>query len=346
MNGVGRDAEHRNRTLAVCAVAKALCRCAGAAGLALGILLPLASFADDENVFRTVGAPLQAYEPNLIGYTRATGDASFVDFTLSVRYPLMPRLTQHWWSPDNRLFLAFSGRFAFYYDTRQSSPAIVKRLNPKVFFQHVFRPAAPDLGPAPGESLIPRRLQEPKSYATLAYAHESNGQSVDTAAGYAEAVRTAQDPRYAIDYISRGWDYLELNGRHVLHESRDFRWSVNGSVKDFLGNGIFQGHPEEVRSWEVTTQGKPRKEVDGLMVRAKFEGVRPENLSISGTELSVAFTTGSQAPGRYSTVRLEAGIQVLEIPFVVWCSRGYMSDLARYYVNVRSCGVALAIAGF
>ncbi len=308
--------------------------------------LPLACRAGEENVFRTVGAPLQAYEPNLIGYTRATGDTSFVDFTLSVKYPLMPRLTQRVWSPDNRLFVAFSGRFAFYYDTRQSSPAIVKRLNPKVFFQHVFRAAAPDAVTAPGADFLPRRIQEPKSYATFAYAHESNGQSIDTAAGYAEALRTAQDPRYAIDYISRGWDYLELNGRHVLRENSHFRWSVNGSAKEFLSNGIFQGPPEEVRSWEVTTQGKPRKQVDGLMVRAKFEGVRAETRAISATELSVAYTTGSQSIGRYSTVRLEAGIQVLEIPFVVWCSRGYMSDLARYYVNVRSCGVALAIAGF
>jgi hypothetical protein len=316
------------------------------AGLLCAAGLPGVGLADEESVFRTVGAPLQAYEPNLIGYTRATGDASFVDFTLSVKYPLMPRLTQHWWSPDNRLFLAFSGRFAFYYDTRQSSPAIVKRLNPKVFYQHVFRAAAPDPPPTPGSDWLPRRIQEPRSYATFAYAHESNGQAVDTAAGYAEAVRSAQDPRYAIDYISRGWDYLELNGRHVLHENRDFRWSVNGSVKDFLGNGIFQGHPEEVRPWEVTTQGKPRSAVDGLTVRGKFEGVRPETFAISGTELSVAYTTGSRSVGRYSTVRVEAGIQAFEIPFVVWCSRGYMSDLARYYVNVRSCGVALAIAGF
>ena len=297
-------------------------------------------------MFRTLGAPMQAYEPNLVGYTSASGDVNFVDFTLSVKYPLMPRLTERWLSPDNRMFVSFTGRFAFYYGTRPSSPAIVKRLNPKLFFQHIFIDGATDALPSANSAWLPSRVQEPRSYATFGYAHESNGQSVATAQQYAQAVSAAADPRYAIDTISRGWDYLELNARHVLAERPAYRWSVHGSAKQFLSNGLLQGHPEEVRSWEPTTQGKPRAQVDGLLVRSKFENVKPKSSAFSGTEFSIAYTTGRQDTGRYSTVRLEAGVQVVEIPLVLWCSRGYMSDLARYYVNVRSCGVAIAIAGF
>ena len=302
--------------------------------------------ADEPDAFRTLGAPMQAYEPNLFGYTHSSGDVGFVDFTLSVKYPLLPRLSEQWWSRDNRLFIAFTGRFAFYYDTLPSSPALVKRLNPKLFFQHIFVEGATDSVPGNHSDWFSTRAQEPRTYATFAYAHESNGQSVDTATEYAQAVESASDPRFAIDTISRGWDYLEVNARHVVMERTDYRWSVNGSAKEFLNNGVFQGRPEEVRSWEPTTQGKPRKQVDGLMIRGKFENVRPGSAAFSGTEFSVAYTTGMQDAGRYSTVRLEAGLQAIEIPLVLWCSRGYMSDLARYYLNVRSCGVAIAIAGF
>ncbi len=314
-----------------------------AALLSFGVSAP--GHADDENGFRTLGSPMQAYEPNLFGYTHASGDVDFVDFTLSVKYPLLPNLTDRHWTPENRLYLAFTGRFAFYYDTRDSSPVIVKRLNPKLFFEHIFVDGAPDRLSSDGSGRQ-GRPQEPKTYVTFAYAHESNGQSIDTLKEYDQAVANESNAGAAIDYVSRGWDYLELNGRNVLSESARYRWSMTGSAKDFLSNGLFQGHPEEVWSWEPTSQGKPRDEVDGLTIRSKLEGVRGGSGAIRASELSVAYTTGYHDVGRYTTLRIEAGVQAFEIPLILWCSRGYMSDLARYYLNVTSCGVALAIAGF
>ena len=302
--------------------------------------------AADDKVFRVLGAPMQPYEPNVFGYTRATDDVGFIDFTLSVKYPLLPQLSDRVWGQQNRVFVAFTGRFAFYYNTRDSSPAVVKRLNPKLFFEHVFADERSPPEVTYSGSVTPARAQEPRTAATFAYGHESNGQSVHTEAGYAQALASEKDPRFAIDYVSRGWDYLELNGRHVLSESTNHRWTVNGSLKDFLANGIFQGRPEEVNVWEKTTQGKPRKQVDGVMVRSKYETVRKDSTLIGDSEFSVAYTTGYQDFGRYSTVRFEAGVQALEIPVVVWCSKGYMSDLSRYYRLITSCGVGIAISGF
>jgi hypothetical protein len=304
------------------------------------------SQAAEDSAFRTLGPSLQSYEPNLIGYTWASEDTGFVDFTLSVKYPLLPKLTQRFLSANERVFLAFTGRFAFYYETRESSPVIVKRINPKLYFQHVFDDGAGSSRNSEGPDWLPQRVQEPRTYATLAYAHESNGQTIDSESVYKEALGNAPDPRFAMDSIGRGWDYLELNARHVLIDRAGYRWSVNGSLKDFLNEGLLQGHPDEVRDWEDTTKAKPRSTVDGLTARIKFESVHPNTTVITGTKLSLAYTTGLQSAGRFSTVRLEAGLQVYEMPIVIWCSQGYVNDLARYYLNIRACGVALEVAGF
>ena len=302
--------------------------------------------AAEDSAFRTQGPSLQSYEPNLIGYTWASEDTGFVDFTLSLKYPLLPKLTQRLLSDSERVFLAFTGRFAFYYETRESSPVIVKRINPKLYFQHVFADGAGSSRNNQSPDWLPERVQEPRTYATLAYAHESNGQTIDSEAGYKEALRTAPESRFAIDSIGRGWDYLELSGHHVLIDRAGYRWSLNGTIKDFLSVGLLQGHADEVRTWEDTTKGKRRTTVDGLTARIKFESTYLNTSAISGTQLSLAYTTGLQSAGRFSTVRLEAGLQVFEMPIVIWCSQGYVNDLARYYLNVRACGVALAVAGF
>ena len=314
--------------------------------LLLIFTLPMPAAAGEDSEFRTLGPSLQSYEPNLIGYTRASEDSGFVDFTLSIKYPLLPKITQRFLSPNERVFLAFTGRFAFYYDTRESSPVIVKRINPKLLFQHVFDDGAENSRERQTPDWLPERVQEPRTYATFAYAHESNGQTVDSEAAFKEAQRSAANSRYAQDTIGRGWDYLELRAHHVLIDRASYRWSVNASVAEFLNPGLFQGHPDEVRTWENTSKGKSRNAVDGLGARLKFESVVPNNTVISGTQLSVSYTTGSKAPGQFSTVRLEAGLQVFEMPLVVWCSQGYMNDLARYYQNIRACGIALAVAGF
>jgi len=49
---------------------------------------------------------------------------------------------------------------------------------------------------------------------------------------------------------------------------------------------------------------------------------------------------------RYSTVRIEAGIQFKQLPITLWWQDGYASDLALYFRKVRSWGIELDIGSF
>lgn len=137
-------------------------------------------------------ADLESYEPTTLGYTKDSDDVPFFDFKISVKYPIFPILF------DKRLFFAFSGRFGQYIGTRSSSPVIGKRFNPKLCVMFPF------------DTTHPRR-----DYIDFAYAHESNGQKIDTLAESNEIQKDEEKPTYARDYISRGWDYLEIVAKNT-----------------------------------------------------------------------------------------------------------------------------------
>ena len=58
------------------------------------------------------------------------------------------------------------------------------------------------------------------------------------------------------------------------------------------------------------------------------------------------YQTGYQSPFKYSTVRVEAGVQVYGLPLVLWAQTGYMSDLANYFRTVNSFGLEVRIIQF
>src|SRR5437016_1280197 len=146
------------------------------------------------------GDLLQPYEPTTAGYTKDGRDVPFMDLTLSLKCPLLPK---NWISP-NGLFLAFTGRFGFYWGTRYSSPVVGKSYNPKLIWRYL--PSVEDRPSAFGKS----ESREYAEYLDFAYAHQSNGQTISTAVQYDDAQRVAERPDFANDYISRGWDYLEV----------------------------------------------------------------------------------------------------------------------------------------
>jgi len=69
--------------------------------------------------------------------------------------------------------IAFTGRFAQYLGTRDSSPVVTKRLNPKLFY---------------------RQRTQGRDYFDIGYNHESNGQSINTLEGFEQA---KADPVFA-----------------------------------------------------------------------------------------------------------------------------------------------------
>jgi hypothetical protein len=108
------------------------------------------------------------------------------------------------------------------------------------------------------------------------------------------------------------------------------------------------------RNREHPLDGKPRKAVDGVGLLAKFQfRVGPQECRAVDSKcffgdgkLAVRYGTGYQNMFRYNTVRIEAGIHILDLPIVFWAQRGYMSDLSQYYRNVKGYGVEIEIGAF
>ncbi|MBK7115454.1 MAG: hypothetical protein IPH71_05390 [Proteobacteria bacterium] len=346
--------------------------------------LAQASEAPREN-FESDRFWLQPYEPTRAGVTSDNDDRTFLDVTLSVKMPLkvldymfeMPEFQQR----KSELFIAFTGRFSFYWFGRESSPIIGKRFNPKLAWRLTDRretgfdscaragdaPAVPpqaagvfiearDYGSLPCGPIVR------ESYVELSYAHESNGQTVASEAEYRVAQEAAllKDGRieYADDYISRGWDYLGLTYKPrpcAACENSRRRLSYYANLRYFLDRGVLQGRAEEWNDWELfAARGKKRSEVNGIAVMAKLQGHTCMNdqgrpcagAKVGDWKLVAGYETGHEKIFRHHTLRLEAGLQVLQLPLSVWWQHGYANDLARYYLKGHSYGIGFDIGSF
>jgi hypothetical protein len=293
---------------------------------------------------------IEAYEPNTIGYTHDDDDVGFLDFTISLKYRLLPKTLRSLTNGDaNRVYFAFTGRYGFYVGTRESSPVIGKRFNPKFIWRYVTSSGTGQFMRADGSG--PEVPQEYLSYLDFAYAHESNGQSIDSPQEYVTAQANAERPSFANDYLSRGWDYLEVVWKKLAVDRPTFRLSTYLDGKYFLHDGLLQGRPEEYNSWEMNPEGKPRSAVDGLSALLDFEHNhifwewRGAPL-LAYPRASLTYVTGYDSPFEHSTFRLEVGAQLIELPVTVWYQNGYNSDLAQYFKKVASYGVEIKIGGF
>ncbi|MBI5429183.1 MAG: phospholipase A [Nitrosomonadales bacterium] len=268
--------------------------------------------------------PLESYEPNTIGYTFDNDDVPFMDFKVSVKYRLFPHIIRDNVSHDSNLYLAFTGRFGQYIAYRQSSPVIGKRFNPKLIWR--------------------QNNLAPFDYIDFSYVHESNGQSINSLQQYLRARENAMlrdgNADFANDYLSRGWDYLEVNAKHMWPNENNLT-SGYLSAKYFLANGLFQGVSEEYNSWESNPEGKSRKAVNGL------SGILKRQFKTGAIKkLALILETGYVRPFKYSTARVEAGTKLEELPITFWWQTGYGSDLAQYYKKTASWGVEMEIGSF
>ncbi|HYM44263.1 MAG TPA: hypothetical protein VET46_16005 [Steroidobacteraceae bacterium] len=340
--------------------------------LAIGALFASAALASSTELAAPADNPkddwlplgLQSYEPSAFGYTKNNNDVHFENIKLSVKYPLMPAYTRGWWGPQDKLFLSFTGLWGFYIGDRSSDPVVGKEYNPQFFWQHLWRPAPGSRleslcrDPAPGgyeqkeptypnkASPAPSSSESPEDkplrcYVTVGYNHDSNGQIINDPRQY-DATAQAQGVEAARDAISRGWDYIGVTAELIPHWG-ETKVTVYPILKYFMNDGLLQGVPEELHSWEHPADGKPRKAVDGLSVLVK---ATRHLFDRCDGKLVLGYTTGYSEPFRYSTVRAEAGIKVLELPIVVWAQRGYVADLAQWYRNVTGYGIQFEIGAF
>lgn len=283
---------------------------------------------------------LESYEPSAFGYTKNNDDVSFENIKISVKFPIMPKATLSHWGEKNKVFVSFTGYWGFYITTRHSGPVVGKEYNPQLFFQHNFScKGAMEHRYAPDP--IYGGAEEGNCHWAVGYNHDSNGQIIDSPGQYLQT-QSGQGTEAANDAISRGWDYIRLTGRYILPLDLADRISVYPDLKYFLVDGLLQKEQEELHYWEHPADGKGRREVDGVGVLVKYQHL----FDGRDTKLVLGYTTGYKDPFRFSTVRLEAGVVVCELPIVFWAEKGYMSDLTQYYRNVTGYGVQLEIGGF
>jgi outer membrane phospholipase A len=293
-------------------------------------------YADDSNNKKSDGdywGRLQSHEANTLGYTFDDNDVPFLDFKISLKYPILhenkPQSSYLGFLPYP--YFAFTGRFGQYIGTRSSSPVIGKRFNPQLFGRYWLDPDSKN-----------------ESYIDLAYGHESNGQSITSQDEYINKRnsfrRSGEDANYADDYISRGWDYLGITWEKTvtLVPKKDILGTSHFEFRYFLENGLMQGEQEEYNSWENDSEGKSRKSVDGIRFNITFKNPS-DRWILNSRQVNLSLTTGYSNMFRYITYRGEVVLEFGNIPVMLWVADGYNSDLANYYNHVTSVGVGFKL---
>jgi hypothetical protein len=324
----------------------------------------------------------RAYEPNQLGYTWDKGDDPFLDFTLSVMFPLLPGQeypdpVRHYIEKDffrssdygkPNVYFASALRAGQYIGTRPSSPVVGKRFNPLLAVRFWARN---DHYGAESED----------NFLELVYGHESNGQFIASKGRFDEQLQVylnqykdATSPadadiarrtayRSARDNISRGWDYVGVQFARDWDSSlpwtgtRDVTMAVRARFNYYLPRGLAQGEAEEYNAWEADPEGKARKYVDGLSLRYTLT-VAPEHKASGKSgwfdnflkferRYALTWTTGYVEPFRFNTVKAEASILLFnELPLTVWYRLGYNSDIIDYYRKDHSAGLSLSFWDF
>lgn len=282
-----------------------------------------------------IGLKLQDYEPNSVVVRKDDIDDTHLNFTLSQMYPIghdgCVKVESEQGNWPLVPYFAFTGEFAFYlFGDRNSAPVIGRRFKPKIFFRNWL-----------GDGR--------HGYVDLGLTHESNGQSVNSETLYRsrinDLVALGEKEASANDYISRGWDFVDLTAKQqwFLGEG-DI--SVYLNLNYYLDEGPLQGTPEEVWPWELDGgEGKQRSQVDGISLLLKGSSIRVHKNF--GFKAALKYTTGYDNPFDYSTYRLEFTTKVFNLPpLLIWVSQGYNSSLTNYYRDVTTVGVGFEFRNF
>jgi hypothetical protein len=278
---------------------------------------------------------LASDEPNVLGWTRDSYEKQgFMDFTVSMRYPLLYDTLQQGYKFDMLPFISFTGRMGQYFN-RHSSPVVTKRFNPKLFLRFY------ESSHIAGKNLWSD--DNGLDYYDIGYAHESNGQHVDSLALFNSAVASYGTPEIAQDYISRGWDYLGYKRHLQMHEhGLD---SLDAEIKYFLHHGLLQTTSEEYNDWEGPRQITRISQVDGLRLKLNFGFHRQW---FKGASLLV--TSGYKSFAKNNTLRAEMGFTPLSdyfgVPIVLWGQTGYNNNIAQYYRRAWAAGLAASFETF
>ncbi len=273
-------------------------------------------------------------EPNTLGAAEDGWERhTYMDFTVSVRYPLAYEsrtegrtTTTGLWLP----YVSFTGRMSQYFD-RKSSPVVTKRFNPKLMVR-VYESEPPQ-----GKKLW--LDDNALDFYDFGYAHESNGQYVNTPEAFNAVANNFNSPQVAQDYINRGWDYLDYL-KH-FHFRQDNRASADVEFKYFLNHGLAQSHIMETYPWETPRAVTHIGQVDGIRLAGGFA------LGADWfRDAKITWITGYRDLAKYNTLRVESTFvplsSYLGVPVIVWLQSGYDNSVAEFYVHSWFAGMAFS----
>lgn len=289
---------------------------------------------------------LTSHRPNYLiaRYDSDDIDSAFMDFTVSFKHAVFPnaRLINdgYDWLTETiedlapgddeyylQLYLAFTGRFSQYLDTRRSSPVVARRFNPELFF---------------------RMWSSGNNYMDFGVGHESNGQRIDDEASFLleqDAFESDGDPAwFARDSLSRGWDYTAASWRREWTDN----FATTLRTRHYFSDSPLQGPPEEYNVWEDGgTKLRPRDRYDGvsLDIEYNFNASRCllGSVAICFDRLQLTQETGYAAMFENNTTTLELTTDFFGMPLQVWARTGYMSDLVDYYNYSNSVGLGIEL---
>lgn len=303
------------------------------------LLMPALGLAADDTVkpaVTTIQRPtlLVSDEPNTLG-TAEDGyeGVAYMDFNLSLRYPLAyeSRLEGRnnitgLWMP----YFSFTGRMSQYFN-RRSAPVVTKRFNPK-FMVRVY-------GTEPQAGRKVWVDDYTLDYYDVGYAHESNGQYVNSAVAFNDVAANFGSTDIAQDYVHRGWDYLDY--RRHLHFEKNRIGILDLELKYFLKHGLAQKTAMDTYAWETPRTITYIGQVDGIRMRA---GVDVNNGWFKNAYVS--WITGYRNIARYNTFRIESTFTPLTtylgVPVVLWWQTGYDNSVARFYQHSWYAGIAFS----
>jgi len=278
---------------------------------------------------------LSSYEPDRLGWAVDDNGVNYgyLDAVLSLKYRFFDFGKVR---KNPALFFAFTTQFSQYIGTIDSSPVVARRYNPSLFSRWWW--------------------DDRTQYIDIGYAHESNGQSINTEEAYLserdDFARSDNDANFARNYISRGWDYVSVGwancGNRCLENqdigNRAQRFNNRLMLKFFLDDGIFQGNPEEYNVWE--NEGEHRREqYDGVSFMSKYRWTDGCWLygSLCAPELTWQYTTGYDDVFDHNTNRVEFTVNdfLFNASLMLWVQSGYNSNLVDYYADVDSAGISV-----
>lgn len=256
---------------------------------------------------------LKGNEPSYFVYARDNNSAfDHIEFYLSVEYPMLEGPVHRLFGLNTDLYFNYNGKYDFYLEKRYSSPVISRQQNPGAMFEY--------------------RLDQPSyglSTIKSGYFHESNGQTIDSAADYA----TTEN---AEDFISRGWDYIPLELKFEFPEKLPgFSFYFKGRY--FLPKQLFMNDKEDTIFWDRSDNSKI-EDYAGLSLVISSQTLI-DNRYIEGFKLAAIYRTG------YSdfnlSQRYEATFRTLGLPLYIFYFSGYGNEISNYQERGYTLGVGV-----